>query len=349
MRISTVRSLCSLVAGAFLGAALLLPGPTQAADYPSMNIRFGDVINRNFGYYQGMLAFKAEVEKRSGGKIKVELISDGKLGSPKDALEAVQLGAVQLAVNAGSYTQSIVLEHGIWDMPFLFKDRAAWRTLAYGPLGKEIGQKIEARGLKFLTWNSAGGRGILSKKPVATPADFAGMKIREQPDPVLVDIMKAWGGQPVVMNLGDVYTSLQQGILDGADVSIELVTAFKFFETAKYYTEIQHIITPGIVVANMAWWKSLDKATQALFEEVITKHYRETTDAWFVENDPAAPLEAQQKAMKLLTDKGVTIVKADLAALKKASLPVFQAQREKIGKDLVDRVSKAVGYSPASN
>lgn len=334
----------SLVAAFAAGAAMLLQSPVFAADYPDMTIKFGDIINRNFGYYHGMVAFKAEIEKRSAGKIKIELISDGKLGSPKDALEAVQLGAVQMAVNAGSYTQNIVPEHGIWDLPFLFKDRAAWRILAYGPLGKEIGDKIEARGLKFLTWNSAGGRGILSKKPIAKPADFAGLKIREQPDPVLVDMVKGWGGQPVVMNLGDVYTSMQQGILDGADVSIELVTSFKFYETAKFYTEIQHIITPGLVVANMTWWKGLNKDTQSLIEDVIVKNYRETTDAWFVENDPAASLEKQQQNMKLLTDKGVTIVKADLPALKKTSLAVYEKQRAKIGKDLVDHVAKAVGY-----
>jgi tripartite ATP-independent transporter DctP family solute receptor len=271
MRKSFFRALIAAMAA---GLGLLASAGAGAADYPDMTIKFGDIINRNFGYYQGMVAFKAEIEKRSGGKIKVELISDGKLGSPKDALEAVQLGAVQMEVNAGSYTQNIVPEHGIWDLPFLFRNRQSWRILAYGPLGKEIGDKIETHDLKFLTWNSAGGRGILSKKPIAKPADFAALKIREQPDPVLVDIVKGWGGQPVVMNLGDVYTSLQQGILDGADVSIELVTAFKFYETAKFYTEIQHIITPGLVVANLTWWKGLNKDTQALIEEVITKNYR---------------------------------------------------------------------------
>ena len=341
MRTHLIRS---LAAGLAAGAAMLLNMPATAADYPDMTIKFGDIINRNFGYYHGMVAFKAEIEKRSAGKIKIELISDGKLGSPKDALEAVQLGAVQMSVNAGSYTQNVVPEHGIWDLPFLFKDRAAWRILAYGPLGKEIGEKIESRGLKVLTWNSAGGRGILSKKPIAKPADFAGLKIREQPDPVLVDMIKGWGGQPVVMNLGDVYTSMQQGILDGADVSIELVTSFKFYETAKFYTEIQHIITPGLVVANMDWWKSLNKDTQTLIEDVIVKNYRATTDAWFVENPPSDALDKQKQTMKLLTDKGITIVKADLAELKKTSLPVFAKQREKIGKDLVDRVAKAVGY-----
>lgn len=334
-----------IIAAAFV-TAIVSAVPAAAADDPGMTIKFGDIINRNFGYYQGMVAFKQDIEKRSGGKIKVELLSDGKLGSPKDALESVQLGAVNMAMNAGSYTQNIVPEHGIWDMPFLFKDRAAWRKLAYGPLGQEIGDKIEARGLKFLTWCSAGGRGILSKKAVAAPQDLAGQKIREQPDPVLVDIAKAWGAQPVVMNLGDVYTSLQQGILDGADVSIELVTAFKFNETAKYYTEIQHIITPGLVVANLTWWKGLNKDTQDLITQVITTTFRETNDKWFVDVNPAWPLEKQRAAMKLLTDRGVTIVKPNLPVLKKASLPVFTSQRSKIGADLVDRVAKVVGYSP---
>ena len=335
--------------GAVLGAAclsVLSVMPAGAADYPDMTIKFGDVINRNFGYYQGMVAFKDEIEKRSGGKIKVELLSDGKLGSPKDTLEAVQLGAVQMAMNAGSYTQNVVHEHGIWDMPFLFKDRQAWNLLAYGALGKEIGGKIEARGLKFLTWCSAGGRGILSKKPIAAPGDFVGQKIREQPDPVLVDVVKGFGGQPVVMNLGDVYTSLQQGILDGADVSIELVTAFKFHETAKFYTEMQHIMTPGLVVANMTWWRRQNKDTQDLIEQIITTTFLKTNDTWFVNVDPKAPLEKQREAMKRLTDRGVTIVKPDIPALKKASLAVFEQQKAKIGKDLVDRVIKLVGYSP---
>ena len=327
-----------------VGAAIAPSQSSYAADYPEMTIKFGDVINRNFGYYHGMVAFKGEIEKRTGGRIKVEILTDGKLGSLKDALEAVQLGAVQMSMNAGSYTQNIVPEHGIWDLPFLFKNREAWRKLAYGSLGKEIGDKIEKRDLKFLTWCSAGGRGFLSKKPMATPADFAGQKVREQPDPVLVDIVKSVGGQPVVMNLPEVYTSLQQGILDSADVSIELVTAFKFYETAKYYTEVQHIITPGLVVANLTWWRGLDKNTQSLIEELITTTFRKANDEWFIDVDPSAPLEKQREALKLLTDKGVTIVKPDLAALKRATLPVFEKQKAKIGGALVDRVIKLVGY-----
>ena len=328
----------------FNAALIANAGPAMAADYPAMTIKFGDVVNRNFGYYKGMEAFKAEIERASGGKIKVDLLTDGKLGSPKDTLEAVQLGAVQMAMNTASYTQNVVAEHGVWNLPYLIRDRKTWREFAYGPLGKELGDKIESRGLKFLTWNSAGGRGIVSKKPLATPADFAGQKIRSLPDPVTVDTLKAIKGQPVVMHLGELYTGLQQGVVDGADVSVELVTAFKLHEPAKYYTETQHIFTPGMVVANLDWWKKQSKDTQTLIEQVIVSHFRPANDNWFLELDPNLPLEKQKELAKTLVDKGVTIVKPDLVALKAATAPVVEQYKLKIGKDYVEKIKKAVGY-----
>lgn len=336
-----LRGLAVLAA---LAAGALPPAPSHAADYPAMTIKFGDVINRNFGYYQGMVAFKDEIEKKTGGKIKVEIITDGKLGSPKDTLEAVQLGAVQMAMNTAAYTQNVVHEHGIWNLPYLFKNRHVWREFAYGPMGKELGDKIEARGLKFLTWCSAGGRGILSKKPLAEPQDFRGQKIRTMPDPVIVDTLKAVNGQPVVMHLGELYTGLQQGVVDGADVSIELVLAFKYYENAKYYSEIQHILTPGMVVANMPWWKGLNKDTQTLIEQSITTTFRKANDSWFIELDPSQPAATQAAIAKKLTDRGVEIVKPDLVALKAATAPVVEQYKAKIGKAYVEQVMKAVGY-----
>jgi len=324
--------------------AVLLASAADAADYPAMTIKFADVINRNFGYYQGIVALKNEVESKSGGKIKVEILTDGVMGTAKDVLEAAQLGTVQMAMNTAAYTQNVVPEHGIYNLPYLFKDRKAWREFSYGPMGQELGAKIERRGLKFLTWNSAGGRGIVNRaKPLARPADFTGLKIRTMPDPVIVDTIKAFNGQPVVMHLPEVFTSLQQGVLDGAEVSIELVTAFKFHEAAKHYTETQHIMTPGMVVANLAWWNSLNQDTQALILGAISA-FRKANDTWFLEVDPTAPVEQQAAKMKILTDRGMTITKPDIAALKAATAPVVERYKEKIGRAYVEAVMKAVGY-----
>lgn len=324
--------------------AVLLASGADAADYPAMTIKFADVINRNFGYYQGMVALKNEVESKSGGKIKVEILTDGVMGTAKDVLEAAQLGTVQMAMNTAAYTQNVVPEHGIYNLPYLFKDRKAWQEFSYGPMGQELGAKIERRGLKFLTWNSAGGRGIVNRsKPLARPADFTGLKIRTMPDPVIVDTIKAFNGQPVVMHLPEVFTSLQQGVLDGAEVSIELVTAFKFHEAAKHYTETQHIMTPGMVVANLAWWNSLNRDTQALILGAIPA-FRKANDTWFIEVDLTAPVEQQAAKMKVLTDRGVTITKPDIAALKAATAPIVERYKEKIGRAYVEAVMKAVGY-----
>jgi tripartite ATP-independent transporter DctP family solute receptor len=323
----------------------LFAGAPHAADYPSMTIRFGDVGNRNFGYYQGMVAFKNEVEAKTDGKIKVEIITDLKLGSAKDVLDAVQLGTVQMAVNTAAYTQNLISEHGIFNLPYLFKDRATWEKFAYGPMGEELGDKLEARGLKFLTWCSAGGRGILSKKPLAAPDDFKGQKVRSMPDPAILDTLKAINGQPVVMNLPEIYTAMQQGILDAADLSIELILAFKINETAKYYTETLHIMTPGMVVTNMAWWTRQNKNTQDLITSAIKVQYLQANDRFWIALDPASSLEAQRAAAKPLVDKGITIVKADLPALQKATAPVLEQYKVKIGKEYVEKVMKEVGYT----
>lgn len=336
------RGLGMLVAGFVM--AVGTGGPALAQEYPQMTIKFGDLLNRNFGYYQGIAAFKAEVEKRTGGRIKVDIITDNKMGTPKDALEALQLGAVQMAMNTPAYTQGTVKEHMIWALPYLLKDRATWREFAYGPMGKELGDKVEAHGLKFFTWCSAGGRGFVSKKPLATPADFTGQKIRAIPDPVVASMIKSFTGQPVVMNIQEVYTGLQQGVLDGAELSIELTTAFKFHEVAKYYTETQHALTPGMAMANLGWWKKQPKAVQDLIEQVMTTSFRKANDDFYAAVDPTATVAQQTAQAKVLTDKGVTMVKADTAALKKASAPVIEEFKARIGKEYVEKVIKAVGY-----
>ncbi len=327
-----------------LGCVLFLNSISHAQEYPAMTIKFGDLLNRNFGYYQGIAAFKEEIEKRTAGKIKVDIITDNKMGTPKDALESLQLGAVQMAVNTPAYTQGSVKEHMIWAMPYLFKDRDTWQKFAYGPMGKELGDKIEPFGVKFISWCSAGGRGFISKKPLATPADFSGLKIRSIPDPVVVEIIKSFSGQPVVMNIQEVYTSLQQGVLDGSELSIELATAFKFNEVAKFYTETAHNGTPGMVLTNLAWWNKQPKIVQDLIEQVVQTNYRKANDEFYAAVDPRQSQQQQTVTAKVLADKSVTIVKPDLPAFKKASAPVIEQFKSRIGKEYVEKVLKAVDY-----
>ncbi len=331
-----------------LGAALVglllmgaLSAGSQAADYPTMTIKFGDIVTHNFGYYHGMVAFKQAIEEQTGGKIKVDIFTDGALGTTNDVLDGVRLGTIQMSSAANANTQSLAPEHGIFDLPYLFTSRTAWRKVAYGPLGEQIGATIEPQGLKFLGWVNGGGRGIMSKKPITSPADLVGLKVRVLPDPLMLDIIRSMGGQPVAIDPGAIYTGLQQGVVDAVDCNVEIAATYSLAEVAKYYTETLDVMPPGEVLANLAWWNGLNKDTQTLIATLITTVYRPASDAWFADIDPAAPLAQQAREAHVITDKGVTMVAPDLAAFRKATQPAFDKYKAKFGADLVDQIVKA--------
>jgi tripartite ATP-independent transporter DctP family solute receptor len=333
-----------------LGAALAalfmmsaLSGAAVAADYPTMTIKFGDIVTHNFGYYHGMVAFKKAIEEKTGGRIKVDIFTDGALGTTRDVIDGVRLGTIQMSSAANANTQSLAPEHGIFDLPYLFTSRAAWRKVAYGPLGEQIGATIQPQGLKFLGWVNGGGRGIMSKKPITSPADLVGLKVRVLPDPLMLDIIKSMGGQPVAIDPGAIYTGLQQGVVNAVDCNVEIAASYSLAEVAKYYTETQDMMPPGEVLANLAWWNGLNKDTQTLIATLITTVYRPASDAFFADIDPTASVAEQTKQAHIITDKGVIMVKPDLAAFRKATRPVFDKYKAKFGAELVDKVIKAAG------
>jgi TRAP-type C4-dicarboxylate transport system substrate-binding protein len=242
---------------------------------------------------------------------------------------------------ANANTQNLAPLHGVFDLPFLFSNFTEWRKIAYGPIGEEIGASIEPQGLKFLAWVNGGGRGIMSKKPITSPADLLGLKVRVLPDPLMLDTIKSMGGQPVAIDPGAIYTALQQGIVDAVDCNVEIAAAYSLPEVAKYFTETQDMIPPGEVLANLAWWNGLNKDTQALIMDLVVNVYRPASDAEWSDVEPTAPLADQTKAAHAITDKGVTMVQPDLAAFRKATQPVFDRYRAKFGADLIDRILKA--------
>jgi tripartite ATP-independent transporter DctP family solute receptor len=316
-------------------------GVAKAQNYPEMTIKFGDVVNHNFAYYQGILAFKKELAEKSNGKIKVDILTDGALGNFKDVLQATRSGVIQMSDQASPVTQSITPFHAIFDLPFLFESREAWKRVAYGPVGDEIGKLVEPQGLKFLGFANGGGRGILSRKPIATPADLKGMKVRVLPDPLIMDAFIALGAQPVTTDPSEMYTALQQGVVDALDLTVELATAYHLNEVGKYYTETKQILPAALVLANATWWNSLNKETQDLIQNAVVNYFRPGSDSHVSDIVPTDPIEKQKEQGAELTKVGVTIVKPDIEAFVKATESVRQKYREKLGADMVDKVIKA--------
>jgi tripartite ATP-independent transporter DctP family solute receptor len=328
---------------AVLSALAAMPLSVQAQDYPEMTIKFGDVVNHNFAYYQGIVAFKNELAEKSKGKIKVEIFTDGALGNFKDILQATRNGTIQMSDQATPVSQSIAPLHAVFDLPFLFKSRESWKKVAYGPLGDEIGKTIESQGVKFLGFANGGGRGVLSRKPIKTPDDLKGMKVRVLPDPLIRDAFIALGAQPASTDPAEMYTALQQGVVDALDLTVELTTAYHLNEVGKYFTETKQILPAALVIANMTWWNSLNADTQKLIQNAVVNYFRPVSDSHVADIVPTDPIEKQQEQGSALTKVGVTIVKPDIEAFVKATAAVREKYRQQLGPDIVDRIMKAQG------
>jgi tripartite ATP-independent transporter DctP family solute receptor len=313
----------------------------QAQNYPDMTIKFGDVVNHNFAYYQGIVAFKKELADKSKGKIKVEIFTDGALGNFKDVLQATRNGTIQMSDQASPVTQSVAPLHAVFDLPFLFKSRESWKKVAYGPLGDEIGKTIESQGVKFLGWANGGGRGMLSRKPLKSPDDLKGLKVRVLPDPLIRDAFIALGAQPVTTDPAEMYTALQQGVVDALDLTVELATAYHLNEVGKYYTETKQILPAAMVLANMTWWNSLNKDTQDLIQNAVVNYFRPVSDSHVADIVPTDSLEKQKEQGSALTKVGVTIVKPDIAAFVKATAEVREKYRQELGAAMIDKIIKA--------
>jgi tripartite ATP-independent transporter DctP family solute receptor len=335
MRIATLSMLAAM--------AVVLSGPALADDakYPEMTIKIGDVVNHNFAYYQGLVALQRDLAEKTGGRIKVDILTDGTLGNFKDVLQATQTGIIQMADQATPITQSMAPVHAVFDVPFLFKDRESWKKVAYGPIGDEIGKAIEAQGFKFLGFANGGGRGLLSKKPIASPDDLKGTKVRVLPDPLITDAFEAMGAQPVVTDPAEMYTALQQGVVDALDTTVELVQSYHLNEVGKFYTETKQIMPAALIIANKAWWDGLNKDTQDLIQASVTNVFRPASDAHVVDIVPTDSQEQQAQQGKALTDLGVTIVKPDVDAFRQATEKVREKYTQKLGADLVKRIVDA--------
>jgi len=326
---------------ALIGAALAMPVIAKAQNYPDMTIKFGDVVSHNFAYYQGILAFQKRLAEKSNGKIKVQIFTDGALGNFNDVLQATRNGTIQMSDQATPVTQSVAPLHAVFDLPFLFKDRESWKKVAYGPIGDEIGKTIESQGVKFLGFANGGGRGLLSRKPIKTPEDLKGAKVRVLPDPLIRDAFIALGAQPVTTDPKEMYTALQQGVVDALDLTVELAISYHLNEVGKYYTETKQIMPAALVIANMAWWNGLNRETQDLIQSSVIDYFRPGSDSHVADIVPSDSLEKQKEQGAALAQIGVTIVKPEIDAFVKATVAVREKYRQQLGPDMIDKIIKA--------
>jgi len=224
-----------------------------------------------------------KLDAATQGRIKVQMFPGAVLGQEKEAVEQVQLGAIQMARISLGVIGPVVPEVDVFNMPFVFRDIAHMRAVIDGPVGDELLAKVTASPARLvgLGWMDGGARSLYTKKPVRTPADLKGQKVRMMGNPLFVDTMNAMGGNGIAMAYGEVFTSLQTGVIDGAENNPpSYFTANHYNTPAKYYSQTNHLIIPEILVMSKVTWDKLTPADQALVKKLAREAQMEQRALW---------------------------------------------------------------------
>ncbi len=212
-----------------------------------------------------------KLEAATNGRIKVQMFPGAVLGQEKEVVEQTQLGAIQIARISLGVIGPVVPEVNVFNMPFVFRDIPHMRKVIDGAVGDELMAKVSASPAKLvaLGWMDGGSRSLYTKKPVRSPADLKGQKIRMMGNPLFVDTMNAMGGNGIAMGYGEVFSALQTGVIDGAENNPpSMFTSNHYSAGAKYYTQTNHLIIPEILVMSKVAFDKLSAADQALVKKL---------------------------------------------------------------------------------
>src|SRR3954465_14242711 len=312
---------------AVLAAGLL--ASSLAAAQTTMKISISTAQNSHQGV--AIDTFAKEVEKRTGGRYKIQTFYNGSLGGERESIEAVQLGTQELAFSSSGPVPNFVPETKILDVPFLFRDKAHARAVLDGPIGQELLQKFDARGIKALAWGENGFRHMTnSKRAVNGPEDLKGLKMRTMENPVHVQAYKGFGIIPTPMAFSEVFTALQQGTVDGQENPLSVITAAKLDQVQKYLTLTGHVYSPAVILISKAQWDTLSAADKQSFNEAAKVAVKADRDR--IDDD-------EKKAVADLRAKGMQVVEnVDKAKFQAALAPTFAEFGKKFGQDNIDRI-----------
>jgi C4-dicarboxylate-binding protein DctP len=323
--------------------ALGVSGFAQAAG--EIVIKFSHVVAPDTPKGRAAEKFKQLAEEKTKGKVKVEVYPNSQLYKDREEMEALQLGAVQmLAPSLSKFGPMGAREFEVFDLPYIFPNKETLHRVMDGDIGKKLFAKLETKGISGLAFWDNGFKQMSSNKPMRTVADFKGLKMRIQSSKVLDAEMKALGANPQVMAFSEVYTGLQQGVVDGTENPVSNFYTQKMHEVQKHMTISDHGYLGYTVVVNKKFWEGLP----ADVREALTQAMKETTvferDIAQRDNDDAL---AKVKAAK--TTEVYVLPLKDRVEWHKALLPVHKEFEGIIGRDIIQGVYSAAAQIEKEN
>ncbi len=246
----------------------------------AVNFRSADVHAKDFPTNMAVKFMGEELSKSSGGMDRIKVFGDSALGSEKDTVEQVKIGALDMVrVNTAAF-HGIVPESMIPSLPFLFRDIEHFRKTIYGPQGDKILAAFDKAGFVGLALYESGARSIYAHKAIRSVADTKGLKIRVQPSDLWVSLISAMGASATPMPFADVYTGLKTGLLDAAENNYPSYEEAKHFESAPVYSETLHVMGPEVLVFSKKIWDTLSPDQQTAIRKAAKASVPYYTTLW---------------------------------------------------------------------
>jgi C4-dicarboxylate-binding protein DctP len=279
-----------------------------------------------------------EIEEATNGKVKIELYPASQLGNEREILEGIKLGTIEIGTLSSGALPGIFPEILAVSVPYLFPNReVAWKFFD-GPMGKELADiMLEKNGLRILAWGENGLRCFTNNvRPIKRPEDLKGLKIRTMENPAHMGMVKTLGATPVPIPFSEVYTALAQETVDGQENPPSLVQSMRFYEVQKYMTLDYHVYDPLSFIMNEDKFKSLPEDIQKILEEKAVK---------WAQIERKMSEEQDKRDIEFMKEKGLQVIELtpeDYEAFRKVTAPVYDSIARRVGKDLMDKVIKAV-------
>ncbi|MBV9890932.1 MAG: TRAP transporter substrate-binding protein [Rhizobacter sp.] len=243
-----------------LAAALAALASTTAT---ARDFRSADVHAKDFPTNMAVKFMGEQLSAATGGKDNIKIFGDSALGSEKDTVEQVKIGAIDMVRVSTASFHGIVPESMVASLPFLFRDLDHFRKAMYGAPGDRILAAFDRAGFVGLCLYESGARSLYARKPIKSVADVKGMKVRVQPSDLMVSMLTAMGASATPMPFAEVYTALKTGLVDAAENNLPSYEENKHFESAPIFSETGHVMTPEVVVFSKKVWMTLTPEEQA--------------------------------------------------------------------------------------
>jgi tripartite ATP-independent transporter DctP family solute receptor len=250
------------------------------------------------------LVFMADdLARRSDGRMRLEVHASGQLGNSREALELLQVGSVDLTVASAASVESFVPTYRVFGLPYLFRDRPHRMAFFASRTGRELLRAGTAQRLRGLAYFDSGSRSFYTKDAVVdAPDDLRGRKVRVMNSPMAIATVRALGGSPTPIAWGELYTALQQGVVDAAENNPPSLVTSRHYEIARYYSLDEHTSIPDLLLVGEASWRRLGPRERQWLEASAAAAAGHQHRLW---------REAVAEAMRTLEDEGVTVHRPD--------------------------------------